>query len=108
MPPRHRSADSFGGHERPYTNIPRFVDVQVNQNAYDARVRATYKRLIRALGLLSWREICTIESCLAKEQRELIQDGDADPRMTRGNGQYFKVRKVRSSVVTCVLSVLML
>ena len=56
------------------------ITSQVRRNSYDARARASFKRLVRKLDLLSWTEIVEIESTLAAEYDALIHDEDLDPQ----------------------------
>ena len=66
----------------------------MNENTYDARVRASYKRLVRELGILTWREVVAMESKLAAQRGELmrvLRDCDADPTGVHGKGRFVKV-----------------
>ena len=57
----------------------------MKRKSYDARVRAVYKRAVKAIGGgVTWRQICRVESGLAWSQRELLLDGDADPASAAG------------------------
>jgi len=66
----------------------------VKRKSYDARVRAVYKRAVKALGGgITWRQICRVESSLAWSQRELLLDGDADPASPAGrSGRVVQVK----------------
>lgn len=70
----------------------------MNGNLYNARVRATYKKLVKALGLISWHEVVAVESRLAELHAELILDGDADKKSRKGKTRYLKVNNSCSGV----------
>lgn len=73
------------------------VTYQVRANLYDARARASCKRLARRLGegLLPWREVAAIEAALAAEcmagAAGAIPDGTLDPPGRQSVGRYAKV-----------------
>ena len=73
------------------------VTYQVRANMYDARARASCKRLARRLGedLLPWKEVAAIEAALAVEclagAAAAIPVGSRDPPSCQSVGRYAKV-----------------
>jgi len=69
------------------------ITYQVRANLYDARARASFRRLSQRLGpaLLPWAEVVAIEAALAAEYTALLSDSQADPPSCQSLGRYFKV-----------------
>lgn len=69
------------------------ITYQVRAHLYDARARASFRRLSQRLGpdLLPWSEVVAIESALAVECSSLLANAGADPPRCQSVTRYAKV-----------------
>lgn len=69
-------------------------DPQVDRRSYDARARASLKRLVKSLGVISWKKVSAIESSTTEAQLRLIDDDSLVPAevSSRKAGRYVQVR----------------
>lgn len=82
------------GHFSDFPLLLMVSDPQVDRRSYDARARASLKRLVKSLGVISWKKVSAIESSTTEAQLRLIDDDSLVPAevSSRKAGRYVQVR----------------